>query len=182
VVVRVGILDLTAAVVFVIALLLPAPARPVRPLYGREEAALALRLAEAQAALAGAPGDSAAAARLADLLVDVHETDWAIRVAAVGAGSPSPEAWRAAVAASAAHMDRREVGPALEWADRALAACDRPEARCPDYERARLDTYAAALKAVHDSGVDPKKNSRGVLDAVERAVPLIRIGPSRPER
>lgn len=176
---RIGVLDLTAAVVLFVALVLPAPARPVRPLYGREESALALKLAEAQAEVARSPGDALAAARLADLLVDVHQSDWAIRVAAIAAHLESPDAWRAAVAASAAHMERREVGPALEWADRAVAACDRPGARCPDYERARLETYVTALQAVHDSGVDPKKNARGVFDAVERAVPLIRIGGSQ---
>ena len=174
--VRIGVLDVTAAVVLLVALVLPAPAHPVRPLYGREEAALALKLAEAQAEVARSPGDAAAAARLSNLLVDVHQTDWAIRVAAVGANGESPDAWRAAVAASAAHMERREVGPALEWADRAASACDKPGASCPDYERARLETYITALRAVHDSGVDVKKNTRGVFDAVERAVPLIRIG------
>ena len=179
---RLGILDVTAAVVFLVALALPAPARPVKPLYGRELAGMDVRLAGAQAELARSPGDAAAAARLADLLVEAHQTDWALRVAAEevdGAGARSPERWRAAVAASAAHTERREIGPALEWANRALAACEEPGADCKDYERARLETYTAALQSVHDSGVDARKNGRGVHDAVERAVPLIRIGKPR---
>lgn len=183
---RLGILDVTAAVVFLVALALPAPARPVRPLYPKEQerelVGLETRLAGAQADLARDPGDAAAAARLAQLLVEAHQTDWAIRIASVaveGPGAKSPERWRAAVAASAAHTQRREIGPALEWADRALAACGEPGAACPDYERARLETYAAALQAVHDSGIDARKNGRGMFDAVERAVPLIRIGKPR---
>jgi len=179
--VRIGILDLAAAVLLLVALVMPAPKRPVRPLYSREQAGYDLKIAEAQAEVTLHPDDAAAAARLADLLVDVHQTDWAIRVAALAASAAgaSPERWRAAVAASAAHMDRREVGPALEWVDRALAACEAPGAECPDYERARVETYASALKSVHDSGVDPKKDGRGVRAAVERAVPLIRIGRPR---
>jgi hypothetical protein len=177
--VRIGLLDIGAAGVLLVALLLPAPAHPVRPLYNRVQAELAPRIALAQAEVARDPSDAAAAARLADLLVEVRQTDWAVRAAAQGAAAHGPERWRAAVAVSAAHMDRREVGPAYEWADAAIKACDDPSAECPDYERARLDMYATALKAVRESGVDAKKNGKGVAEAVERAVPLIRLGKPR---
>jgi hypothetical protein len=177
--VRIGILDVTAAVVLLVAVLLPAPAHPVRPLYGRAEVGLERKLAEAQLEVAQHPGDGTAAAGLADLLVEAHQTDWALRTAGLAAGQPSPGRWRAAVAVSAAHTDRRELGPALEWAERALTDCALPDAVCPEYERARLETYATALHGVHDSGVDPRLNGRGVNDAVQRAVPLIRIGGRR---
>lgn len=170
-------LDIGAAGVLLVAVVLPAPRRTIRPVL--HDPQLALHIAEGQADVIRDPADSGAAAQLADLLVSARQTDWALRVAGVAATTSAPERWRAAIAASAVHMDRMEVAPAYEWADKALKACVAPGADCPDFERTRLETVAAALKAVHDGGIDAKKNSKGVIDAAERAVPLIRLGKSK---
>jgi hypothetical protein len=77
---------------------------------------------------------------------------------------------------SAAHADRLEIALAHEWASKAVEACEPAGADCPDYERARLEMYERAIAAAHESGADPRRNPRGMADAVERAVPLIRIG------
>jgi hypothetical protein len=172
--VRIGFLDISAAIFFLLALILPSPSRQVRPLYFKEAAALETPIAEAQAAVSRDPKDGAAAARLADLLVAAHQTDWAIRAGGVGAAAGAPNAWRAAVSVSAAYMDRKEIAPAYEWAAKALADCDA--AKCGDDDRTRLEMYATALRSVKDSGVDMKTSSKGVTEAVERAVPLIRLG------
>ena len=178
--VRVGLLDFVAAGALVIALVMPSASRPIRPLYAKDAQALAPKIAEAQARVAANPTDGEAAAALADLLVRVRQTDWAIRVAARAATAPSPDAWRAMVAVSAAHVDRYEIREGLEWATRAIATCEAGAggtgAECADHERARLEMYASALRAAHESRIDPRRNPEGFTDAVSRAVPLIRIG------
>jgi hypothetical protein len=173
--VRVGLLDIVAAGALIVAVVLPSPSRPIKTLYVRDAADLGPRLGEAQAEVARAPRSGTAVAGLADLLVRARQTDWAIRVAA--AFQPeTADRWRAHVAASAAHVDRFEIGPGLEWAARALAACEAPGADCAEHERARLALYEGALRAAHESQIDPKRNPKGFVDAVDRAVPLIRIG------
>jgi hypothetical protein len=172
----VGLLDIVAAGALAVALLMPSPSRPIRPLYGKEAVSLAPRIAEAQARVALDPEDGTAAAALADLLVLARQTDWAIRAAVRAAPSESPDAWRAMVAASAAHVDRYEIRQGLEWAEKALAACEKDGAACADHERARLSLYAGALRAAFDSRIDPRRNPDGFTDAVQRAVPLIRLG------
>src|SRR5262249_31601285 len=126
---------------------MPAPGRPVKPLYAGQTAPLAERVARAQADVSRDPNDAAAAARLARRLVRAHQTDLAIRVAGRAAASASAEKWRAIVAVSAAHVDRLELGLALAWAQKALAACDEAGAAdCPEYERGRLQMYATVLE------------------------------------
>jgi hypothetical protein len=179
--VRVGLLDIAAAGALVIAIVMPAPGRPVKSLYAGPTAGLASKIARTQADIARDPSDAAAAAQLADLLVRAHQTDFAIRVAGRAAASSSPEKWRAIVAVSAAHVERYEIGLGLAWAQKALAACDDAGADCPDFERGRLQMYATALESAQKSGIDPRVNPTGVGEAVESAVPLIRVGkPKRP--
>jgi hypothetical protein len=174
--VRVGILDIVAAGAFVVAAALPSPSRPIKPLYVREAAALGPTVGEAQAEVAHDPKSGAAVAKLADLLVRARQTDWAIRTAAAASTIDSPDRWRVLVAASAAHVDRLEIRQGLEWAEKALAACEAPGADCADFERARLALYERALRAAFDSHIDPKRNAKGFIDAVDRAAPLIRLG------
>lgn len=177
--VRFGVLDIAAAAAFALVALLPSPARPIRGLVSKDLASLAPRIAEAQADMARDPRDADAAARLADLLVRVRQTDWAVRVAARAAATPSPERWRAMVAVSAAHADRLEIPLAYEWARKALVACEEKDTDCPEFERGRLAMYERALEAAYQSGVDPKINPKGMNEAVEKAVPLIRMGKKR---
>jgi hypothetical protein len=172
-------LDIVAAGAFVVAAVLPSPSRPIKPLYVREAAALGPTLGEAQAEVAHDPSRGAAIARLTDLLVRTRQTDWAVRTAATGSTIESPDRWRVHVAASAAHVDRFEIRQGLEWAEKALSACEAPGSDCADYERARLILYEGALRAAFDSHIDPKKNPKGFVEAVDRAAPLIRLGKSR---
>jgi hypothetical protein len=178
--VRLGIVDLFAAAALVLALVLPKPGRDVRSLYFKEQTALAVPLAEAQAAVSRDPQGGAANARMADALVEVHQLDWAIRAGGVGANGKSPTAWRAAASVSAAFMERREIGSAADWGARAVAECDAaPAGGCGDDDHLRLEMYNRALGAVVGSGINLKTTSKGVSDAVDRAVPLIRLGGRR---
>lgn len=174
--VRVGILDIVAAGALTVAVVLPSPSRPIKPAYVREVADLSPAIAEAQAEVAHDPRSGAAVARFADLLVRARQTDWAVRLASAASTMESPDRWRALVAASAAHVDRYEIREGLEWAQKAIAACEAPGSDCADYERAHLGLYERALRAAFDSRIDPKRNPKGFSDAVQRAAPLIRMG------
>jgi hypothetical protein len=175
---RVGLLDIAAAGALAAALILPSPSRDVKPLF-MLDTSLAPALADAQADAWRHRADGRAIARLSDLLVRARQTDWAIRAAVAGADEVSPSAWRAMVAASAAHADRAEYTPAFDWADRALAACVAPGSDCAEDERTRLGVYVAALKAAVQSGADPYHNAKAFDDAIKTAVPLIRLGRPR---
>lgn len=176
---RVGLLDIVAVGAFLVALVLPSPSREVKSLYGYTNAAAAVtstQIAEAQAEVARDRARGGAAARLAELLVRARQTDWAVRAAVRPATASAPDRWRAVVALSAAYVDRLEIRSALEWAVRAVEACDADGADCADYQHVRLDMYHTALRAAWDSRIDPKVNRKGFAEAAQRAVPIIRVG------
>jgi hypothetical protein len=175
--VRIGVLDIVAAGAFLFAAVMPSPPRPIKPLFwARDHAALVPQLAVAQAEVARRPADGEAGARFAALLVEVRQTDWAVRAAVRASRSDSGQRWRALLAASVAHVDRWEIREGLEWAEKTLEACHTPGASCPQHERARVELYERALRAAWESRIDPKVNPSGFHDAVNRAVPLIRLG------
>ena len=173
---RIGLIDIGAAGLALVVLLLPAPGVPMNPVFDGPAAALAPRIALAQADCWRNPDDGRAVERLVDLLLDAGETDWAMRIAGVAAVRSFPERWRALLALSSVHAFRLEVRPAWDYAQRALAACQEPGAACPDYEQARLETYVAALGSGVDSGIDPRVDIKAFGDAVRRAAPIIRLG------
>jgi hypothetical protein len=176
---RVGLLDIVAFGALLVAIVLPSPSREVKSLYGYTSATAAVtpaQIAEAQADVARDPASGAAAARLAELLVRARQTDWAVRAAVRPATASAPDRWRALVALSAAHVDRLEIRPALEWAVRAVEACDADGADCAEHQHVRLDMYHTALRAAFDSRIDPRVNRKGFVEAAQRAVPIIRVG------
>lgn len=163
---RVGLLDVCAAVLVLIVLVMPGRDLHVGTGYRHVEAAalptVLADVAQAQADVLVAPGDGGAAERLAQILgtrpVDQH--DQALRVAGEAAGrAGSPTRWRALLAASSAHADRIELKPAHRLALEALAACEAPDAACPAHEVVRLRLYAEQLDVgvqAMAAGADPR--------------------------
>jgi hypothetical protein len=175
---RVGLLDIGAAGALLAALMLPSPSRPVKAVYAKETASLAMPIATAQADVARNPGDGNAVKRLADLLSRAHQSDWAVRIAADASRTESPERWRSLVAVSQTHVDRLEIAPAYLWATKALEACEATGADCPPYEHDRLDLYVTNLKVGLDSGIDPRRNPHAFENAVQKASPIVHIHPN----
>ncbi|MBI4510797.1 MAG: hypothetical protein HY698_14280 [Deltaproteobacteria bacterium] len=172
---RVGLIDIGAAGVVLVAILLPAPDQKIEQIFAAESA-LAEEIATAQADLARGPQRGATVERLAGLLVMAGQSDWAIRAAAdVAARDDARDRWRASLAVSAAHVERWEISPAHEWAQKALEACNVGSEECPVYEHVRLMTYARALEAGVRSGIDPRTDPRAFEDAVRRELPTIRV-------
>jgi hypothetical protein len=182
----VGLTDLAMAIVLLVALVLPPRpmyAKPAAP--GSDADRFALALAEARTI--ADPDDGATAAELARRLGEAGFKDWAIQSAYAGSerAKQSPTRWRALIATSVAYVDRLDVVPALDFANRALAACEAAReaghTTCPSWEEVRMQFYQKHLDAGVKSGIDPRVDPAGFRRAGEGALRPVRIkggGPS----
>jgi hypothetical protein len=177
-----SILDIGVGAVVAVALFLPA-----REMYadnvikGDEAKQFAVALAEARTM--ARPGDGLAVEDFARKLGEADLKDWAIEVAvkASDRAKDSPTRWRALIAASVAYVEKLEVIPALDYANRALAACESARekgdaAACPSPEEVRMRLYQQHLDAGVKSGIDPKKNAKGFREAGQATLRQIYIG------
>src|SRR5262245_45047676 len=142
-----GLIDIVAAGVSLFAVLLPSRSQPIDPVYpGTGQIVRAI--AADQADVSRRPDDAVALQRLVETLLEAGQSDWALRVAGAGtARVPSADRWRALLATSEVHADRLEIKQALEWATKAVAACQEAPAGCPVHEGVRLTTYEQILRA-----------------------------------
>jgi hypothetical protein len=173
---RIGIADITAAVVVAVVLFLPARSSDVVAAYP-DPASREIELA--QAAVAADPADGAAVERLVDRLIVAGQLDWALRVAGAGARfETSPSHWRALLAVSSVHAERIEIPDAYQWANKAVLACDADAADCAPHERVRLEIYVKELAAGVDairSGIDPSADPFAFRKAIDTAYPRARL-------
>lgn len=176
----VGFIDLGVAAVVVVMVALPA-----REMYassahagtGAEQFALAL----AEARTMAHPDDGAAIDELSRRLDAEGEKAWAIEVAVRGGerARQSPTRWRALLAASIAFASRLDVVPALDYANRALSACEDHPPACPSWQQIRMQQYQEQLDAGVKSGIDPHLGpdaARAFRHAAESALRQIRLG------
>jgi hypothetical protein len=180
---RIGILDITAALVVLVVMLLPARSVTVRPAYG-DDAERVREIELAQARLAADPGDGEAAYALVKHLLESGHTDWALRVAGNASGLDGGRgSWRALLAISAAHAQRIEIEDAARFAQRALEACQATEHDCPSYEEVRLQLYKQQLEAglgAIERGVDPRRQPAEFREALETGLRAVRIEAAPP--
>jgi hypothetical protein len=176
-------IDLAIALVVLVALVLPAremyASAAIRPSQASAAEQFAVALAEARTI--AHPEDGAAVDDLARRLGTVGFKDWAIEVARNGSerAKASPSQWRALLATSVAYVDRLDVVPALDYANRALAACDATGAACPSWEQVRMKLYQQHLDAGVKSGIDPHKGPAAIKafrHAGESALRQIHLG------
>lgn len=162
---RVGIVDVSAAVLVLIVIVMPARdmhvASGYRYVEPADRPALVNEVAHAQAQVLARPGDGAAVEALAALLAarPAGQHDQAMRLAGEAAKTSTPTTWRALLAISIAHADRIEIPEALRFANQALQACEAPGAACPEHEKVRLGLYAEQLTAGTEAiarGADPR--------------------------
>jgi hypothetical protein len=145
-------------------------------------------VALAEARTMASPGDGKAVEDFTRKLSDAGLKDWAIEasVRLADRAKESPTRWRALIAASVAYVEKLEVVPALDYANRALAACEQTQKTagnaCPTWEQIRMQLYQQHLDAGVKSGIDPKVDPKGFRAAAERALRQIRIdGRSVPQ-
>jgi hypothetical protein len=182
----VGFIDLGVATVVLVMLALPA-----REMYASSAHAssapeqFALALAEARTM--AHPQDGAAIDDLSRRLGLAGEKDWAVEIAVRGSdrAQKSPTRWRALLAASVAFVDRLDVVPALDYANRALSVCEDHAAACPSWEQVRMRLYQQHLDAGVKSGIDPRRGpeaARAFRQAGESALRQIHLGGHDVER
>jgi hypothetical protein len=152
----IGIIDLGILTLVAVALFLPP-----REMYasssfkGDDTSRFTLALAEARTI--ARPDDGKHADDFARRIGETYK-DWAIEAAIDGSerAKDSASRWRALLAASVAYVDRLDVIPALDYANRALAACEAArerasgnggQAACPSWEEVRRRLYHQHLDA-----------------------------------
>lgn len=166
----VNFVDLAVAAIVLVAIALPAREMYASPAQkGTEAEQFAVGLAEARTM--ARPADGAAIDDVSRRLGAAGFKDWAIEVAARGSdrSKGSPNRWRALLATSVAYVDRLDVVPALDYANQALAACDRAAAgACPSWEQIRMTLYQQHLDAGVKSGIDPHRGP-AAIQAFRRA-------------
>jgi hypothetical protein len=182
----VGLIDLGVATIVLVTIALPA-----REMYasaaqkGTEAERFSLSLAEARTM--AHPDDGAAVGDLARRLGAAGFKDWAIEAALLGSerAKPSPSRWRALLATSVAFVDRLDVVPALDYANRALSACEGQQVSCPSWEQVRMKLYQQHLDAGVKSGIDPRRGpaaAKAFRHAGESALRQIHLGGRDVER
>jgi hypothetical protein len=138
-------------------------------------------LALAEARTIARPGDGQAVDDLTHKLDDAQQKDWAIdfSVLASERAKNSPTRWRALWAASTAFVDHLDVVPGLDYANRALAACEASlevtPGACPPADQLRMRLYQQNLEAGVKSGIDPRQDRRGFMKAGEKALLQIHL-------
>jgi hypothetical protein len=178
---RVSILDLTAAIIVLVVIVLPERSFSVSHAYATMDRQLD-ELALYQARLAANPGDAMAAEKLADLLIELDQEDWAVQVAGEAANHGDGTAWRALLAVSVAHASRFEVHHAHDFARRALEECRKVGLdQCPVHERVRMSVFYDQLDAGVSSGIDPRIDPKGYHRAVLSRMRMIRVRGGTPD-
>jgi len=179
-----GMVDLGILVVIGVFIVLPPRAQYTREVMKGD----AWRLALAEARTMAKPGDGAAVDDLTHELDDAQQKDWAIdfSVLASERAKDSPTRWRALLAASTAFVDRFDVVPGLDYANRALNACsaarERDPSACPNPDQVRMELYQANLAAGVASGFNPRTDRVRFMKAGESALLQIHLDPRDRER
>ncbi len=170
----VGAVDIAIITLVAVAIVLPARAREAGPAVADEPLRDALALAEARAEVA--PTDGLALEQYGRLLGTAGLKDWAVDATVGGVDRVGASTkWRALLAASVAYVDRFDVKPALDYAEKALATCRAMPAACPEWERVRLEFYDDYLTAGVQSGIDPRRDPLGFRAAAGGAVHQVRV-------
>lgn len=179
-----SLVDVGIAALVLVAIFLPA-----RTMYaasavkGDKQARFALAVAEARAE--ASPQDGALTADLTRRLSAAGFKDWAIEVAVDGSDKMkgSPSRWQALFAASAAYTDRVDIKEAVDYANRAVSACEGAgPVACPEWQAVPLDLYLQHLQAGVASGIDPHRDPDGFRGAGENAIRVIRTKSVTTER
>lgn len=175
---RMSILDISAAALVVIAILLPGRDSYVTAAYEKPQPSTLRKIAVAQARLVTAPGDGEAAEKLASALGDLGQLDWAARVGgATAAQATGGTAWRGYLAASIAHAERVDVTAAHHYAKLALDACKASAATCPDFRRVKLEVYFSQLDRGLVSGIDPREHPAAFQREISKVFPTVNLDP-----
>jgi hypothetical protein len=177
-----GLVDLGVTAVVAVAIFLPAREMTAQAAIKGDDFSVALAEARTQAH----PGDGVAIEEFTRKLGDAGMKDWAVESAVRMAdkAKDSPTRWRALIAASVAYIEKVEAVPALDYANKAIEACQAAAqvdaAACPSFELVRMQFYQQHLDAGVSQGIDPKVNPDAFRKAGQSKLRQFYIGPNRP--
>lgn len=178
----VGFVDLGILTLVAVALFLPPRQMFAQSVYRSSNDDTRFALAYAEARMISRPDDGANVDDFARRVGEAGFKDWAVEAAVAGAdrAKQSPSRWRALLAASVAYVDRLDVVPALDFANRALAACEQAretggQNACPSWEEVRMRLYHQHLDAGVKSGINPRIDPKGFREAGEGSIRQIRL-------
>ena len=178
----ISLVDFAVIAVVAVAIFLPAREMYAQNAIKGDDFAVAL----AEARTLATPGDGKAIEDYTRKLGEAGLKDWAVETAVrlSDRAKDSPTRWRALIAASVAYVEKLDVVPALDYANRALAACESTREKgdasaCPSWEEIRMRLYQQHLDAGVKSGIDPRVDPAGFRAAGESALRHIRIGPAQ---
>lgn len=184
-----GILDISAVVIVLIAVVIPARETHVESAYARlnpqlhaDVPATVTALSRYQSRLLVDPGDGAAADEASQALSQLEQHDQALRIAGEAAtNTKSPTAWRALLAVASTHSDRIEIPEAHAFAKQAFASCEA-SSECPAHEKIRLRIFFEELEAGTDAiaaGADPRTDPEGFRREMSKLHPTTVFRPAR---
>jgi hypothetical protein len=180
----VSLVDFGVLAVVAVAIFLPAREMYAQNAIKGDEFSVAL----AEARTMATPGDGKAVEDFTRKLSEAGLKDWAVEAAvrASERSKDSPTRWRTLIAASTAYIEKLDVVPALDYANRALAACESTREKgdasaCPSWEEIRMRLYQQHLDAGVKSGIDPRRDPQGFRAAAETALRHIRLGKPQNE-
>ena len=176
-----SLVDLGIATVIVVAVCLP-PREMFAASAFKGDDTKQFAIAYSEARTMAHPDDGGAIEEVSRRLGEAGFNDWAIDNAILGSErtKQSPTRWHALLAASVGFVNRRDAVPALDYANRALAACESAQEQgnmtaCPSFEQVRMLLYEQHLAAGVKSGIDPKRDPAGFRKAGESALRTIRL-------
>jgi hypothetical protein len=172
----ISLVDFGVLTVVAVALFLPGREMFAQNAIKGDEFGVAL----AEARTMASPSDGRAIEDFTRKLGQAGLKDWAIESAVrmSDRAKDSPTRWRALLAASVAYIEKIEVKEALDYANRAIAACELSRSHsdaCPAPEEIRMRLYQQHLDAGVKSGIDPRVDPAGFRRAGETSLRHIRI-------
>ncbi len=183
----VGLVDIAIIVVLAVFVILPPRPQYMAPaIPGPEEKQFALALAEARTI--ARPTDGTAVDDLVTKLSEAGQKDWAIDFGVLASDrmKDQPDRWKALMATSTVFVARFDVAPGLDYANRALTACDSAQSKdpaaCPSPDQVRMQLYTANLTASVKSGFNPRTERDKFQKAGESALLQIHLDPPDRER
>lgn len=174
----IGLIDIAIITIAIAAILVP-PRRMYASDAAKGTPADRFGLARAEAQLLADPANGMKIGELAERLGAADFKDWAIEaaVAGVARAKDSPTRWRALMAASVAYVEHKQVMPALDYIEQAIAACEAQRPTCASWDQPRMELYRQHLDAGVKSGIDPRKDPVGFRQAGERSIRSVRVAP-----
>jgi hypothetical protein len=152
------VFDLAILALLAVAILMPRPDVKVKPALA-ESSPARQRVAELQARLVGAPGDTDAAHELAGIFMDVQHPEWALATLD-SALAAHPDDHRLHLARSLAFVDHFEAGYAYGEAMRAITLCETGSiVPCDEAEHGRMVILKNTLARIKNMNMRRDPNS-----------------------